>query len=263
MPWESRWLRWPDFWLPSEPALARQVLGEAWQRATTQRVEIACGGGVGRTGAGRPRGRLRPAALPSAGGGDDVAATLRRPLRRRTPALADLKTALEYESMSDTEFVYTTYVNTTPERLWQALTDPAFTRRYWGVTITTDWRVGSTMTWEQDGVTISDPAQVVLEAEPHRRLAYTWHSFTPEFARSVGLSDEIYAKVAAEPRSRVTFEIEPFGELVRLTIVHGGFEPGSTVVQMVSDGWPHVLSDLKTLLETGETRPADPDDPPP
>ncbi|HEX8628493.1 MAG TPA: SRPBCC family protein [Catenuloplanes sp.] len=165
--------------------------------------------------------------------------------------------------MSDTEFVYTTYVNTTPERLWQALTDPAFTRRYWGVTITTDWRVGSTMTWEQDGVTISDPAQVVLEAEPHRRLAYTWHSFTPEFARSVGLSDEIYAKVAAEPRSRVTFEIEPFGELVRLTIVHGGFEPGSTVVQMVSDGWPHVLSDLKTLLETGETRPADPDDPPP
>jgi protein-tyrosine phosphatase len=50
MPWESRWLRWPDFWLPSEPALARQVLGEAWQRATTQRVEIACGGGVGRTG---------------------------------------------------------------------------------------------------------------------------------------------------------------------------------------------------------------------
>src|SRR5262245_26763145 len=80
--------------------------------------------------------------------------------REQVRALAELKTALEQESM----FTYTTYIHTTPERLWQALTDPAFTRRYWGVSFETDWQVGSTMTWEQDGVTIADPAQVVLES---------------------------------------------------------------------------------------------------
>src|SRR5215218_6065283 len=118
--------------------------------------------------------------------------------RERVRALADLKRALEEEPMSDTEFVYTTYINTTPERLWQALTDPAFTRRYWGVTIDSDWAVGSTMTWEQDGLRIADPAQVVLEAEPGRRLAYTWDTFTPEFGKAVGLSDDVVAKMASE-----------------------------------------------------------------
>jgi DNA-binding transcriptional ArsR family regulator/uncharacterized protein YndB with AHSA1/START domain len=176
--------------------------------------------------------------------------------RRRVHALADLKTALESEPMADPEFVYTTYIATTPERLWQALIDPVFTRRYWGTTFETDWEVGSTMTWEQGGVTIADPAQVVLEYEPCRRLAYTWHTFTPEFAESVGLSDEVVRKMSAERRSKVTFEIEPLGQVVRLTVVHDGFDPGSTVLESVGQGWPHLLSDLKTLLETGETLPA-------
>jgi hypothetical protein len=66
-------------------------------------------------------------------------------------------------------------------------------------------------------------------------------------------SDELLTKVAAEGRSKVTFEIEPLGELCKLTVVHDGFEPGSTVVELVSGGWPLVLSELKTLLETGET----------
>jgi uncharacterized protein YndB with AHSA1/START domain len=114
------------------------------------------------------------------------------------------------------------------------------------------------MTWEQEGVTIADPAQVVLESEPGRRLAYSWHTFTPEFAEAVGLSDETLAKMTSERRSKVTFEIEPLGQLVKLTVVHDDFEPGSTVVEMVSEGWPHLLSDLKTLLETGETLPAVP-----
>jgi uncharacterized protein YndB with AHSA1/START domain len=178
--------------------------------------------------------------------------------RERVRARADLKTALEQDPMGNTEFVYTTYINTTPERLWQALTDPAFTRRYWGVTFESDWKVGSTMTWEQEGVTITDPAQVVLEFEPHRRLAYSWHTFTPEFAETVGLSDEVFTKMTSERRSKVTFEIEPLGQMVKLTIVHDDFEPGSTVVEMVSEGWPHLLSDLKTLLETSETLPASP-----
>jgi uncharacterized protein YndB with AHSA1/START domain len=178
--------------------------------------------------------------------------------RERVRALADLKTALEQEPMGSTEFVYTTYINTTPERLWHALTDPAFTRRYWGTTFESDWRVGSTMTWKQNGVAIADPAQVVLESEPYRRLAYPWHTFTPEFAESVGLSDEVLAKIASERRSKVTFEIEPLGAMVKLTVVHDGFEPGSTVVEMVSEGWPRLLSDLKSLLETGEALPRQP-----
>ncbi|MEU6718808.1 metalloregulator ArsR/SmtB family transcription factor [Nonomuraea sp. NPDC046802] len=175
--------------------------------------------------------------------------------RRRAGALADLKTALEGQDMAD-DFVYTTYIRTTSEKLWQALTEPAFTTRYWGVELESDWKVGSTVTWKQFGVTIADPEQVVLESEPHRRLAYTWHTFTPEFGRSVGFGDEAVAQMAAEPRSRVTFEIEPLGEMVKLTIVHGGFEAGSAVREGISGGWPALISNLKTLLETGETLPA-------
>jgi uncharacterized protein YndB with AHSA1/START domain len=181
--------------------------------------------------------------------------------RERVRALADLKTALEHESMGDTAFVYTTYIKTTPERLWQALTEPTFTRRYWGVTFESDWKNGSPMTWEQDGVTIADPAQVVLESEPYRRLTYTWHTFTPEFGESVGLSDEVFTRAANERRSKVTFEIEALGQMVKLTVEHSDFEPGSTILEMVSEGWPHLLSDLKTMLETGETLPAMPETP--
>jgi DNA-binding transcriptional ArsR family regulator/uncharacterized protein YndB with AHSA1/START domain len=176
----------------------------------------------------------------------------------RIHVLADLKRALEDTPMSKPDFVYTTYINTTPERLWQALTDPAFTSRYWKTTFETDWEAGSTMTWVHEGVRIADPEQVVLESEPYRRLAYTWHTFTPEFAAAVGVSDELLAKMAEERRSKVTFDIEPLGELVKLTVVHDDFDPGSVVAEMVGEGWPHLLSDLKTLLETGQTLPAVP-----
>jgi DNA-binding transcriptional ArsR family regulator/uncharacterized protein YndB with AHSA1/START domain len=182
--------------------------------------------------------------------------------RERVRALADLKRALEEDTTVDKpSFVYTTYIRTTPERLWQALTEPAFTRRYWGATFETDWKAGSSMTWEQFGVAIADPDQLVLESQPYRRLSYSWHSFTPELAQSIGLSDEAREHIAAESRSKVGFELEPLGELVRLTVVHDGFEPGGAVVSMVSQGWPRILSDLKTLLETGETLPADPEPP--
>ncbi|WP_046469342.1 ArsR/SmtB family transcription factor [Allosalinactinospora lopnorensis] len=178
--------------------------------------------------------------------------------RERVRALADLKTALEQEPMGTTEFVYTTYITTTPERLWRALTDPAFTRRYWGVAFESDWQPGSTMTWKEGGATIADPAQVVLESEPYRRLSYTWHTFTPEWAEAAGVSKEVLTGVAGERRSKVTFDIEPHGQQVKLTVVHDGFEPGSTVLEMVSGGWPELLSSLKTLLETGDTPPAGP-----
>jgi DNA-binding transcriptional ArsR family regulator/uncharacterized protein YndB with AHSA1/START domain len=178
--------------------------------------------------------------------------------RGRVRALTDLKTAMEASTMSHPEFVYTTYIKTSPEDLWQALTDPAFTERYWGVALRSDWEVGSEVVWEQHGVTIADPEQVVLESDPPRRLSYTFHTFTPEFGASVGFSDELLASIAAEPRSKVSFEIEPLGPKVRLTVVHDGFvSDGSEVLRLVSGGWPAVVANLKTLLETGDPLPAE------
>ncbi|MDT0441524.1 ArsR/SmtB family transcription factor [Streptomyces johnsoniae] len=175
----------------------------------------------------------------------------------RVHALADLKKALEQTPMDTNAFVYTTYIRTTPEQLWQGLTNPEFTRRYWGLSFDTDWRPGSPMVWEGQGPAGADPAQVVLESDPYRRLSYTWHTFTPEWAEAVGVGDDVLAKIADESRSKVTFEIERLGEMVKLTVVHDGFEPGSTVLEMIGGGWPHLLSSLKTLLETGHALPDD------
>jgi uncharacterized protein YndB with AHSA1/START domain/DNA-binding transcriptional ArsR family regulator len=176
--------------------------------------------------------------------------------RDRVHALADLKRALEDTPMNDKpSFVYTTYIKTTPEQLWQALTDPAFTRRYWNIEFETDWQVGSPMTWHQRGVAISDPEQVVLEADPPHRLSYTWHSWPQDFVDALDLSDEVAQQVATEPRSKVTFELEDLGGRVKLTVVHEGFEADSVVIKLISGGWPSVLSDLKTFLETGEPLP--------
>ena len=175
----------------------------------------------------------------------------------RVRALADLKKALEENPMDKPSVVYVTYISTTPERLWQALTEPAFTERYWATTFVTDWAQGSAMTWINHGVKISDPGQVVLESDPFRRLSYTWCSFTPELAQHFGMDDALQAKLASEPRSKVTFEIEPKGQgVVKLTVIHDGFEPGSMHAEMVSVGWPDVISSLKTLLETGAPLPA-------
>ncbi len=180
--------------------------------------------------------------------------------RQRVEALADLKTALEQNVMSTTEFVYTTYIKTTPEALWHALTDPAFTKRYWGASLTSDWKVGSTVTWEYAGFTMADAEQVVLESDPPRKLAYTWHTISTAFGEAVGGDPEEWARVAKEPRSHVAFEIEPvpLGDhggpsgIVKLTVTHGGFEEGSEVLAGISGGWPSILASLKSLLETGE-----------
>jgi uncharacterized protein YndB with AHSA1/START domain/DNA-binding transcriptional ArsR family regulator len=174
----------------------------------------------------------------------------------RVHALADLKRALEESPMEKPTFVYTTYIRTTPERLWQALTDPTFTRQYWGIAYESDWTPGSTMRLHvPDGVVVDDPAQVVIDAEPERRLSYTWHTFTPEWAAAYGIDEESRSKFAAEPRSKVTFELQQQGELVKLTVVHDGFEPGSLVLEGISEGWPVILSSLKSLLETGAILP--------
>jgi DNA-binding transcriptional ArsR family regulator/uncharacterized protein YndB with AHSA1/START domain len=169
--------------------------------------------------------------------------------RARIHALADLKTALEETPMDKPSFVYTSYIKTTPEQLWQALTDPAFTSRYWKLTFDTDWEVGSPMVWHNHGVEIADPEQIVLEADPYRRLSYTWHTFTPELATRIGIADDLQARAAAERRSKVTFEIEQLERDVRLTVVHDGLDPDGVVVKMISGGWPRVISDLKTMVE--------------
>ncbi|MGH3854426.1 MAG: ArsR/SmtB family transcription factor [Pseudonocardiaceae bacterium] len=171
--------------------------------------------------------------------------------RARARTLADLKTALESESMSGSaEFVYTTYIKTTPERLWQALTDPVFSRKYLEFAIESDWNTGSTYVWDQNGLKIGHPDQVVLESDPYRRLAFTFHTFVPELRSVVpALSEEILAKAAAERRSKVSFDIEPYGDQVKLTVIHDDFEPDSTVLRMVSEGWPIKLANLKTGLE--------------
>ena len=167
--------------------------------------------------------------------------------KARVHALADLKAALE-APMSKPEFVYTTYINTTPERLWQALTDPAFTRQYWGVEFDTDWAKGSRMTWRESGNTIDDPEQVVVESNPYTRLAYTWHAFTDDWAAKVELPEGHLEKLRAEPRSTVTFQLDQQGSVVKLTVVHEG---GPAVLSSVRDGWPAIMASLKSLLETG------------
>ena len=160
--------------------------------------------------------------------------------------------------MDKPEFVYTTYIRTTPEQLWRGLTEPAFTRRYWRVSFESDWKPGSTwaLRMDKNDLNITDPAQVVLESDPYRRLSYTWHTFTPEWAAAYDVSDEHLAKVASEPRSTVTFDLEPLGDMVKLTVLHDGFGPGSAVLPGISEGWPRIMSDLKTLLETGDILPA-------
>jgi uncharacterized protein YndB with AHSA1/START domain len=139
--------------------------------------------------------------------------------------------------MSEPNFVYVTYIATTPEKLWQALTDGAFTRQYWfGHVIESDWKLGSRV-YFRDGNDVHDYGEV-LEYEPCRRLAYRWHvAFHEVFRR--------------EKPSRVTFELESMGTEVKLTVTHDEFEPGSKVRTAVSNGWPLVLASLKSLLETG------------
>ncbi|MFB7512531.1 SRPBCC family protein [Streptomyces sp. NPDC056144] len=158
---------------------------------------------------------------------------------------------------SDT-FVYTSYIRTTPDDLWTALTDPESTRRYWGVAFQAEWTPGAPMVWDENGRKTEDPEQVVLAAEPGRLLSYTWHTFTPAWAEAVRLEREVYELLVRERRSRVTFAIEPSGDAVKLTVTHDDLEPGGLMKGMIAEGWPALISSLKSLLETGEELPEPP-----
>jgi uncharacterized protein YndB with AHSA1/START domain len=141
--------------------------------------------------------------------------------------------------MSNDRFVYVTYIRTTPEKLWQALTDPAFTRRYWvGTWQDCSWEKGASWRLMIPDGRIGDQGEV-LEIDPHRRLVLSWRNeFVPELRE--------------EGFSRLTYELEPVGSSVKLTVIHEIDRTGSTLIEKVSQGWPHLLASMKTLLETGE-----------
>lgn len=138
--------------------------------------------------------------------------------------------------MSKPEFVYVTYIETTAEKLWQALTSSDFTVLYWfGYRVNADWKVGSPYKFFKEGSKSVEGK--VLESDPPHRLAYTWMPCAPEFAH--------------ERPSRVTFEIAPQGKVVKLVVTHDNFDEGSQSFLTISHGWPVVLSNLKSLLEVG------------
>jgi uncharacterized protein YndB with AHSA1/START domain len=142
--------------------------------------------------------------------------------------------------MPESRFVYVTYIRTTPEKLWRALTDPEFTRRYWvGTWQDCTWKPGASWKLMIPDGRVADSGAVV-EVVPLRKLVLTWRNeFKPEL-RDAG-------------PSRATFELEQQGEMVKLTIIHESDEPESKLIEAVSNGWPLVLASLKSLLETGES----------
>ena len=99
--------------------------------------------------------------------------------------------------------------------------------------------------------------QTILESDPFRRLAYAWHTYTPEWAAAHGFDEADRAAWAAEPRSKVAFDIEETADgVVKLTVIHDGFRAGSPQRQGVSHGWPAVIASLKSLMETGSALPS-------
>jgi uncharacterized protein YndB with AHSA1/START domain len=141
--------------------------------------------------------------------------------------------------MSKPEFVYVTYIETTAEKLWDALTKSEFTRQYWFDTeVRSDWKVGSPFALVMSGK-VTDSGEI-LEADRPRRLSYTF-------------KHELNEEMLKDPATKVVFTIEPYGHLVKLIVTHEGFVPGSKLLDGISKGWPAILSGLKSLLETGKT----------
>ena len=153
--------------------------------------------------------------------------------------------------MTKPSFVYVTYIATTPEKVWQALVDPEVTREYWvgskadgpAHENVSDWGAGSR--WEHrrmDDARTVDIVGTVVESTPPRRLVLTW-------ARPKDAEDD-------SKLSRVTFDIEPQGDgIIRLTVTHDDLERDPQMLAGISSGWPKILSNLKTLLETGRVLP--------
>jgi uncharacterized protein YndB with AHSA1/START domain len=142
-------------------------------------------------------------------------------------------------SKEKTSFVYVTYIRSTPEKVFEAITKPEIARRYWGHENVSAWKPGST--WEHVRANEQRTVQVVgkvVEVTPPTRLVITWAN----------------PSQAADPTSysRVSFDIAVYEEMVRLTVTHDELEAGSGMAKGIQQGWPIVLSSLKSLLETGK-----------
>ncbi len=153
-------------------------------------------------------------------------------------ALADLKLQLEQAPMERPRHVFQVYIRTTPDTLWQAITDPDFTQRYFHRSLVdSTWRDGDPVRyWIDKDLAVEGR---VLHAEPPKRLVTTW-----SFCRNAAYRED--------PPSRVTWEIEPMGSTCKLTLIHDDFHGETPTFRSVGSGWPAILSSLKSLLETGE-----------
>ena len=140
--------------------------------------------------------------------------------------------------MSGSKFVYVTYIRITPEKLWKALTTPEIIQQYrFGMSVESEWKAGSTWRMYADG-SLMDAGEILESVSP-KRLVLSWlNEWEPEFK--------------AEGKSRCAWEIEPTGASAKLTLTHSMERPDSKFIAAVSDGWPMVLSNLKSLLETGD-----------
>lgn len=137
-------------------------------------------------------------------------------------------------------FIYVTFIRATPEKVYEAITRPDIARRYWGhENVSDDWRPGSD--WRHvraDEARTVELVGKVLESDPPSRLVISWANESQ--------------KDDAEQYSRVTFDIEKQGEMVKLTVAHEELQPGSGMLNGISKGWPLVLSSMKSFLETGQ-----------
>jgi uncharacterized protein YndB with AHSA1/START domain/DNA-binding transcriptional ArsR family regulator len=161
----------------------------------------------------------------------------------RLDALGAIKAQAEENAMTDVPtYVYVTYIRASPQQVWQALTDADLTARYWGHANVSDWRTGST--WEHrrvDGSGAVDVVGKVVQADPPTTLVITFED-SPDADRDASV---------------VTFLVEPHQDIVRLTVTHENL-PNPEMHAGISRGWPAVLANLKSLLETGDVLPQAP-----
>lgn len=143
--------------------------------------------------------------------------------------------------MARSTFVYVTFIRTTPETLWSALTqDTDFMKRYWfGMHCESEWTPGSSWKMLSSDGQVTDAGEIV-ESEPPRRLVIRWRH-------------EKHQDLSAEGESRCTMELEASGTAVKLSITHTIEREPSRLIVAVSGGWPRILSNLKSLIETGST----------
>jgi uncharacterized protein YndB with AHSA1/START domain len=141
--------------------------------------------------------------------------------------------------MSASKFDYVIYIRTSIEKLWDALTLPESTRAYWcETTQVSDWKPGSSWKMVAPDGRVADSGEV-LEFEKPKRLAVTWRH-------------EIVQELRAEGYSKCVMELESADDAVKLTLTHSHDKPNSEFIASISQGWPAILSSLKSLIETGE-----------